>query len=207
MASTEITRIIDNARFKLPGALDAALKFELFAVLNEFFQDTNIWTEDIQFQVTPTTVSYLENPDEYTYELTVLADGVINRLMALVDSSGVSQSGVMPIPGTIILSRSPSKSDFYTARVAKTVTDPTDSDGYPVCPTWVLNKYGNDVLDGLVGRMMGQIAKPYSSPQVAMVHLRNFKQSINKAKAEAMHANVYRGQSWTFPRSFSARRY
>lgn len=207
MANADMNRLMDNARIRLPGALDAALQTELFSVLNEFFQETNIWFEDIQFQVTPTSDSYVTNPDAYTYQLLPMDGGTIVRLVGVMDSSGFAQRASMPVLGELVLAYSPNQADTYTARVVKTITDPVTREGYPVFPAWILNKYGNDILDGLLGRMMSQLAKPYSSPQVAVVHLRNFKQSISKAKAEAMHGNVYRGQSWRFPQSFASRRH
>lgn len=207
MANADMNRLMDNARIKLPGALDSAIQLELFSVLNEFFQESNIWYEDIDFDVTPTSQTYLENPDAYTYQLDVLEQGTINRLTGVVDSGGFIQRATMPTPGYVILSYSPSAAGTFTARVTKTITDPVTRDGYPVFPAWVLNKYGNDILDGVVGRMMGQIAKPYSSPTLAPVYLRNFKQGTNKARAEAMHGNVYRGQNWRFPQTFARRRH
>lgn len=206
MANADMNRLMDNARIKLPGALDNAIQLELFAVLNEFFQDTNIWYEDITFDVVPTPYTYLENPGSYTYTVVPLEGGVINRLMGVVDSNSFAQRASMPTPGAIILDYSPNQADTYTARVAKTVTDPVSREGYPQFPDWVMNKYGSDILDGVLGRMMGQVAKPYSSPQLSLLHSRKFQQAINKARAEAMHGNVYRGQRWRFPQTFSRRR-
>ena len=205
MASADINRLMDHARIRLPGALDAAIKMEFFSVMNEFFQSSNIWFEDIQFAVTPATVSYTEDPAAYTYPLTP-TDGSITRLMGVMDSKGFVQQAVMPTLGELILTRSPSVADTYTARVALTVTDPTDAEGYPVYPAWITDKYGNDILEGILGRMMSQIAKPYSSPQTAQYHMKNFKQSVAQAKVEANHQNVYRGQSWRFPQTFARRR-
>lgn len=202
-----MNRMMDTARVRLPGALDAGIKLEMFAVMNEFFQESNIWYEDITFEVTPTSETYLENPDAYTYEVSPLENGTINRLIAVVDSQGNPQKAIMPTPGFIILGTSPNMAGTYTARVAKTIVDPVTREGDPVFPDWVLTKYGNDITDGVVGRMMAQIAKPYSSPAMAAVFTKNFKQGINKARTEAMHGNVYRGQNWRFPQSFSTNRY
>lgn len=207
MATADLNRLMDNARIRLPGALDNAIKLELFSVLNEFFQSTNIWYEDIPFPVTPVNVSYLENPSAYTYSVMPAEGGVINRLVAVWNSDGFAQAATMPIPGEVILKNSPNEADTYTARVAKTVTDPVDSGGYPEFPDWILNKYGNDILDGVLARMMGQLAKPYSSAQMAAYHMRSFRAAVGKAKAEALHGNVYRGQSWRFPQAFTRTRH
>lgn len=205
MANADMNRLMDHARIRLPGALDAALQMELFAVMNEFFQSSNIWYEDIQFQVQPTTVSYLDEPESYTYDV-IPSQGSITRLVGVIDSNGFAQKAAMPTLGQVVLAFSPNVADTYTARVFLTVTDPVTREGYPEFPDWILNKYGNDILEGLLGRMMSQIAKPYSSQQGAVFHLRNFKQAVNQAKAEALHQNVFRGQNWRFPQTFMRRR-
>jgi hypothetical protein len=197
MPIADMTRLMNNARIKLPGALDATIQLELFATVEDFLATTNAWAEDINFSVTPASKTYQITP----------TDGVINRLLSVVDSGGITQHAIMSVPGTIQLQFEPSKSDTFTARVAKTVTDPVDNEGFPEFPDWIMEKYGSDMLDGVLGRMMGQIAKPYSSPSVAMYHLRKFQQSINKARAEVAHGNLYRGQNWRFPQSFASGRY
>ena len=62
MASLDLTRLMTNCRVHLPGALDTALQLELFNVLDDFFQSTNIWQEDITFQVTAGDTAYLGAP-------------------------------------------------------------------------------------------------------------------------------------------------
>lgn len=206
MANADMNRLMDHARIRLPGALDAAIQMELFAVMNEFFQSSNIWYEDIQFPVQPTADSYLDNPDAYTYDV-IPTQGSITRLMGVVDSKGLPIKAYMPTLGQVVLNFSPNTADTYTARVALTVSDPVTRDGYPEFPDWIMDKYGNDILDGVLARMMAQIAKPYSSPQMAQYHMRLFKQSVAQAKVEASHQNVYRGQNWRFPQTFARRRY
>jgi hypothetical protein len=206
MTSVDMTRLISHAKIRLPGALDAAIQMELFALMNEFFQSTNIWFQDIAFAVTPTSDAYIDNPAAYTYTLTPTL-GSISRLVGVIDAAAIPQRAYMPILGSVVLANSPNLATTYTARVSLTVTDPVTVDGYPDFPAWILNKYGNDILEGLLGRMMAQIAKPYSSAQMAMFHTKNFKQAINQARAEALHQNVYRGQNWRFPQTFANSRH
>lgn len=205
MPDADMNRLMDHARIRLPGALDAAIQMELFATMNEFFQGSNIWYEDIKFAVQPTGDAFIDNPEAYTYDVMPM-QGTITRLMGIIDSQGHAQQGYMPTLGRIILSFSPNNADTYTARVALTVSDPVTRSGYPEIPVWIMAKYGNDILEGLLSRMMSQIAKPYSSPQMAQYHGRLFKQAVSQAKVEASHQNVYRGQSWRFPQTFSRRR-
>ena len=87
MASPALNRIFDTAKVYLPGALDIALQLEFHQLLNDFFQMTNCWTEDIQIPVipvTPATTTYLSDPLQFTYTLTPTI-GAIVRMMWLVN--------------------------------------------------------------------------------------------------------------------------
>lgn len=204
MATADMNRLIDLAKIRLPGALDTALQMELFAVMDEFFIASNLWTDDISFVVVPTSATHLEDPDAFTYPVAP-AQGTIHRLLGVVNSQNVLQAATMAIPGEIVIKNSPNETDTYTARLALTVTDPVTSEGYPQFPDWVMNRYGTDILDGLLGRMMSQIAKPYSAPNMALTHLKKFRSSTMSAKVDAQHKNIFGGQSWRFPQSFASR--
>jgi hypothetical protein len=193
----DLNRLMDNLRIRLPGALDTVLKLELFSVMNEFFQSSNCWYEDIDFTVTSGVTEYTITPSSIAS---------IVRLLGVVNSDGRAQNAVLALPNTLTLVNSPSQSDTFTARVALTVNDPTTRDDYPEFPDWVINKYNNDIQDGVLGRMMSQIAKPYTNERMAIYHMRQFRGAVAFAKVEAMHQNVYRGQSWRFPQTFARRK-
>lgn len=203
-ALADVNRLLDHARIRLPGALDAAVLFEMFALMNNFFQDTNCWTQDISFPVVSTSAVFEVNPSAFTYNI-VPTYGSINQLMWVRDDNGRPVNAGMPIPGAILLRFSPSQAATYTARVALTVSDPVDANGFPVFPDWVLNKYGTDILDGLLGRMMGQLAKPYTNQQLSMLYVKQFRSATLQAKVEAQRQNTYRGQAWAFPQAFRVR--
>jgi hypothetical protein len=206
MANADLNRLFDHARIRLPGALDATIKLELFALMNDFFQSSNIWYEDITVQVFHTDDDRVVSPESFSYEL-VPELGSITRLGLVMDSKGIQRAAVMPLLGTMVLGVSPDTDDTYKCRCFLTVTDPVTRDGIPVFPAWVLNKYGTDILDGLLGRMMSQLAKPYSNAQLAVMHSKKFANATAQAKVEALHQNVYRGQSWRFPQTFQVRRF
>lgn len=202
MPNADMNRLMDQARIRLPGAVDAAIQIELFTVLKEFFSGSNIWQEEIGFTALATNVSYYADPDAYTFDV-IPAQGAITRLIGVRDNQGTQLRATMSVPGSIVLNTLPSVDTACVATVVLTVTDPVTRDDFPQFPDWVLNKYFNELLDGLLGRMMSQIAKPYSSPSIAGVHLRKFKQGISLAKVETSRKNVYRGQNWRFPKSFA----
>jgi hypothetical protein len=140
------------------------------------------------------------------YTITPSSIASIVRLLGVVNSDERAQNAVFGLPSTLTLLTAPNKTEVFTARVALTVTDPVTRDEYPVFPDWVINKYSNDIQDGVLGRMMTQIAKPYTNERMAIYHMRQFRGAIAFAKVEAMHQNVYRGQNWKFPQTFARRR-
>lgn len=195
--SQTLDRLMDNIRIRLPGAIDGTIKNELFATLDEFFQASNVWTEDVEFDVQAGVTTY-----------NVIPTGVamINRLMGVVDANQLPVAVTMATPGEIVLVYEPTTVGTYTAQLSLTVADPTTRDGYPISPDWVLDYYANDILDGVLGRMMSQIAKPYTNERMAIYHMRRFSGAVSRAKVMAQHRNVYRGQNWRFPQTFSRRK-
>lgn len=195
--NAELSRLMDNLRIRLPGAVDTVLKLELFNTLKEFFSDSNSWYQDITFAVTP---------DVLSYEL--VPDGVcqVVRLFGAVNSDERPVNATWELPDTINLSGSPSKADTYTARLILSVLDPTTRDDYPVFPDWTLQAYGNEILDGVLGRMMSQAAKPYSNERLAIYHMRRFRAGVASARVDAQRKYTYRAQAWRFPQSFARRR-
>jgi hypothetical protein len=193
-------RLIKNARNALPGSLDNVILLELFNVLDTFFRDSSIWIEDIPFSVATAdpagTIYYIE-PESVS---------VIVRLFNVVSSTGFRQRGAaMQLPGEVTLTSPPSQSDTYTATVALSIIDPVQRDGYPEFPEWILDKYGVGILDGVIGRMMAQPAKPYTNVQLALAHMTAFRKTVSIAGTESVHKNVHNAQAWVYPQQFSTR--
>lgn len=196
-AARDFDKLMDMARVRLPGARDNIIKLELFMAVEEFLANSNCWTEEVPFEV---------NPNETTYYIFTIASASINRLMLLTTGTGIPVAARMPEPGTIQLHNPPSEVGTYKAVVSLSVTEPTDPEGYPELPEWVLSKYNGEILDGVLGRMMSQLAKPYSQPNLASFHMKRFEQAIRRASTEARHGMVYSGQNWAFPQNFAYRR-
>lgn len=198
MANLDVNRLIDNLRIQLPGATDAAIKLEIFNALNDFFQGSNVWREDIDVPITSGVTSY---------ELLPSGPAKIVQLMSIFDINKfpvVAQIGL--ISGELELSQTPSESSTYTAQVSLTVDDPIDREGYPVFPAWVLNLYMNGIMSGVLSRMMMQAAKPYSNAQLALVHGRTFNSTIASARIEGNRGFTYGSQKWRFPQQFNRRK-
>lgn len=186
---TPTTRLMDNARTHLPGALDGAMKLELFNVYDEFFQGSKSWTDEIEFTL---------RAGRTEADLVTSEPGVIEGLVWVLNSDRIPVAATMPIPGTLRVQTAPLEDLTLTATVSLTVVDPTSND-YPQVPDWLLLKYGAGILDGLLSRMMAQPAKPYTNERMGIFHTRRFRNTIVRAKAEAEHQNLFSGQTWRFP--------
>jgi hypothetical protein len=191
LQSADLTRLMNNARIHVPGALDDSIKLELFNTLDDFLQRTNIWREDIDFVAAPGRTSY---------ELIGTEPGYVVSLLCSVNSAGLPVAATMEIPGTLDLAADPSHREELTATVSYTVVDPTGSDDFPQMPEGILLKYGQWILAGVIGRMMSQPAKPYTNERMGIFNLRKYGVGVAHAISATRHKNVYGGQAWCFPR-------
>lgn len=187
-------RLLDNLLFRLPGARDNVTKIELFNVLDDFFSESNVWQESQDIEITAGTTTY------YFYPFTPSA---ILRLISCKDPNGFPVAAYMDEPGTLILRDTPSSSTTYTLTYALTVSDPTERDGDPVAPEWILGQYQNVILDGVMARMMSQLGKPYTNMDLAAVHAKRFASGTGMARSEFNRRNLFAAQRWRFPSGFS----
>lgn len=200
MAAVGITRLMNTARVRLPGATDDAMQLELFTVMDDFFKGSNCWREDIDFQVIG------GSPAGTVYQITPTGPALIDKLMWVYGTPqqnqirGTVTNASMSIPGELVLATQPSADCVYRATVSLTVADPEQRDGFVRFPVWVLEKYRNVILDGLWGKMMSQPNKPFTSTQLSVYHLRRFNTGVAAARVEAQRNNNFRNQAWRFPK-------
>lgn len=190
MPTDNMNLLMDQIRVNVPGVLDAAIYMEFSSAMKDFFEGSNIWTDDIEFDVSP-------DDADLEYEVVTGEGGDITRLMCVRNAENVLVPATMPTPGYILLSSAAGQAQTYTATVALTLRA-TNTE--PDFPDWVLGKYFNYILDGVVGRLQSQTAKPYYNPQLAMLRRRSFQQGVRIAKKNARHQNAYSAQRWNFPR-------
>lgn len=199
MSNADVLRLVTNAQIRLPGATVSTVQQELFTVADEFFKESNVWREDIEFSVPA------NDPQGTVYEVTPTGNVVIDKLMWMRNTDGGGRIfGQMSVPGEITLASYPSSPARYIVTVALTVSDPTQRDGYVSFPDWVLAKYRGVFLNGLLGKMMSQPAKPYTNTQLSVYYIKLFNSGKSAARVDAQRANVFRAQAWNFP-SFGGR--
>lgn len=190
-------RFIKNVRTALPGSLDNVILLEFFNVLDDFFKNTRIWTEDVTFPVVggdPVGTIYYIEPESVS--------SIVN-LIKVINPQGFVQPAAMELPGEVTLFQSPGQDDELTATVALTVTDPTQNNGYPEFPAWILDKHRTGFYDGVLARMMMQPSKPYTNEKLSVAHYKLFRNAMSLACTEAVHRNVQNAQAWAFPQTFA----
>lgn len=100
----------------------------------------------------------------------------------------------------------PQADELWIVTLTMNVSDPTDDEGMPNVPDWIVDKYGECITDGVISKLMLQPGKPYSSQAGAAFHGRRHFQSIGQARQDARHMNTYGSQRWAFPQNFNYRR-
>lgn len=200
MADADVQRLINNATLRLPGATLPVIQQELFAVMNDFFQNSNLWNEDIDI-----SLSGLD-PAGTVYLIAPSAPANVDKLLWVFTkpsspsmARGSAVPAAMQVPGELTLINYPSSPVVYTVTVALTVSDPTTREGYVQFPAWVLQKYNDPILDGLLSRMMSHPNKPYTNLQLSVFHGRSYSSGVAQARVDWTRNNTYRQQAWRFP--------
>lgn len=205
MAIAIVNRIFDSAKIRLPGALDSALLLEFYSLVDDFLRNTNLWKELLPFTATPASDPYVVDPSAYTFTITPPTSSIPILLLGVYDENEVPYHATMPVTSEVVLEQPPSSSRTLYAHVALTIMEPAELDGLSSVPDWIMERYWDMLRDGLIGRMMTQPGKPYSSPQMGLMHLRSYNAKRASARVEAMRQNRYGAQTWHFPQTFNRR--
>jgi hypothetical protein len=65
---------------------------------------------------------------------------------------------------------------------------------------WMWGSFHEAWLDGTLGRLMSQVAKPYSNVAMAQYHMKRFRKFIGRAKQTAARGYQFNTPNWRFPR-------
>lgn len=190
MALTD--RLFDNLRVALPGAVDNAIKLELYNTLDDFCRDAFVWRETIE-------VPLQEGLDTYP----VTPEGTEIVRVYNIDHPTFDVGGASYEFGQILFANAPTVADvaspaFLTAALTPALTQGADPENMLPMDMWSL--WHRPLLAGTKARMMGQPAKPYSNPQMAVVWHREYVQQKAIAKRHADTGGQPGAQLWRFPR-------
>lgn len=187
-----------NARMHLTGAVDDAIKVELFNAVDEFCRETDIWQEEIPFS----TIAGAG----IVYDI-VPTNGTILRLVDLrrVDGS-IPISGTMRVPGELVLPFSFDAGTQMLVTVSLAPLDPTQvGSDFPVLDQWIWERHFQTLVHGVIYKMASQPDKTYTDGALVKFHGNKFRNEIGIARADNVRANTTDGQAWRFP-DFAAQR-
>jgi hypothetical protein len=204
-------RLYNDVKIDLPGVTDAVFKQELFRVLKDFFDKTNIWIEEVPITGMPNVT---------LYPFTVAGKGTPSRLMMLFNPAlsppalprWIQTYVAMPEPGVIQVGYAPSEQVQWVAAVTKNIVDPVDAESYPEIDdgtgpvadkTWIIDKYRDCLSFGVLYRLQMQPTKPYSNPVLGKYNYGHYMSERGKARADAMKQNAYGAQNWQFPQAWA----
>jgi hypothetical protein len=200
------TRLFQRIKAELPAAPDPLIRQEVYQLMIDFTQDTNIWLETVPIPVVPNVTSYSFTLDQ----------GFPNRLMIVYDAATqppyrwADSNITMRVPGTIDLFRPPTVAANWNAVIAKVCnTDQMDTEtppqptGYPEIDPWIVDQYTDVVVTGTLAYMQRMPAKPWRDVQAAATNEAFYKSQKSQARVNNMRLNVFDGQIWRYPQGFS----
>lgn len=210
LQTQDVDFFLSTARIHLTGSSDAGIKVELFNTIKEFLKDSNAWIEHIRLPVTAGTQEYIVVPRN---------GGQIIRVEETRDGNWFIQNAAMPDPPTLrvynpVQMTTPPVSQSDTSLggdkpwwvlVIKNIDLPRTKDELPIAPAFVLKRYSDAILAGVLYRMMMQPQKSYSNPQIAAYHRKIFLNGVAEARQDAWTQNLLGGQRWRFPQQFMSR--
>lgn len=199
------TRLYSDIKISVPGVSDAVLQQELYRVVKDFFETTNIWQE---------TVPITGQKNVVQYPFTLAGKGVPNRLVMLYNPAitppnvprWIEASIGMQTPGVIDILYAPSETVTWNAVIAKSLDDVVTTNGWPDIDTadgWIIDKYRDCLTYGTLARFQRQPTKPYSNIKLSEDNQRNYIVLRGRARTDALKQNAFGGQAWTFPQGFA----
>lgn len=185
-------RLMDTARPHMPGAIDQAIKQELFHVCKDFFNRTNSWMDHFEYVLPAGQNSYTVTP----------VTGRCNRLMqvnTVADRRGILNAYMLLRTPTVVVPWFASADTGLIATIAMLPNDPLDAGSFPIVPVQLVEKYTDELMSGLLARMMMQPSKPYTNLQLARYHQSVFIGGSSRVKNDVMTASTMDSTRWYFP--------
>lgn len=195
-------RFETTLRAKLPGASLDQLHLEIGNTFQTFLRETHLWREQIRRNVVAGQDYYELAPTSscavVTFILAVRVNGQHYR------ASGSTSFG--DTNGTYQVDE-----DYTSIRLTPTpnVTVPKGLDAWvglsldPASldlPCELIEHYFEMLVCGVLERMYGHVAKPYSNQELAEKNARKFHAAVTRARREVRGGDTKASPPWGFPR-------
>lgn len=189
-----------------PGAVRSVVRAKLLEAAREFYQESSCLREVVRRDVVADNDTYVIEPDMADVLTAKPLSVAFNRrpleiLMRrpdeVEDREGAPQGWYLIGTDTVVLWPKPTEAIVNGLSVYITLgLDPDVS----TLPNIAKTEHFDVLIDGTLGLLKQQPAKPYSDLIAAQYHLRRFRNAIAKYKGLANRGNVPGGAGWTFNR-------
>lgn len=183
-ADPQLERLYDNVQAVTPGVLLPVVKMATWNTIEEFYIRSTWRRELVWWTMPPGTVCIDFNPFdgdwlvEWILDWQGLTYGRVKRPAILMDMQCPPQEGDRR--GWALLCLKPVSLD--------SALEPD-----------LLSTWFETLLDGVLGRLYSQPAKPYSNQQLGLNHLKLYRAGVQRARAEAQLGYTSGPGRWRFP--------
>jgi hypothetical protein len=193
MATANMTRLLQDLKVDIPGALATTIQTALYRSADEFLDFTNVWTED-------QTVNLVVN--QRSYVLASPVQGIFCRLLVYFDPQDAERrwaDNVQFFPPTgLLVATTPSSAAVRSVMMAKKLVT-VDADGNPDMPDNFVQQYREALYDGTRRYMHSMPNMPWSDRALALFYGQKFIAGKTVARVDAIKANVRGQTNWAFP--------
>ena len=201
-ASAQYERLYATAMSRLPGIGEAALRVEMANAMQEFLRTTHAWRETIvsdlvagrsKYNITPRSSSGAQ----ITYIIGVQVSGqryaplspdaftdTAMRVFRL--NASFDELTLYPTPNESV-------TDGLKVRVGLSLRDDSLD-----MPDYLLERYGEHLLDGVLERCFSHHMKPYTDKTQALYHHRRFRAAITRTRREVRGGDAQATPAWRF---------
>jgi len=189
---------------RTPGVVRSVAKRELINTAREFYRQSTAWREvcesvffadgDYQYTVVPQNAE-----SEVIQVVSVEVNGIPldGKVERPVGDRGAGTPRYWYPTGLDTIEIWPTPEQYDDEVRVRAILIPTDA--AVTLPDMAYGKHYEGILDGVLGRLYGHPAKPYSNPSIATYHLNRFRNAIGEASAEQKQGG-FAGQNWQYPR-------
>lgn len=211
-ANTPVDRLMQTIRVHVPGVPEETIKLILFNTMDTFFRRTLAWRVVSDITLLADTTEY--DIDLPANSLVVMAIGASHNGIAVPSSSGIDTtlfpregafSWSFHRPDMVVLAAAPTGTQLsfplsvtFGLTVQRDVLEIDPGDWQ--LDDWMYDMFFDDWKNGAFATLYGMPVKPWSNPQLAVMHGKMWRTAMAQRKQQANVGFVYGKPAWTFPR-------
>jgi hypothetical protein len=206
--------ICDNILSALPGADPNHVHRSFVRITDQFLQQSGAWIDDKVFHSDAfgnvrIDFSYIEAQMAWLmgvwFESHVLGHlSIVTPPFKTNKASAPLGFTNTPYPDVIVLSPGPNPGTTFevTVRAALKMNDCSSADA--CVPDWLFSRYKETIRMGVIGTLMREPGKSYSSVSEGRMHQQEYKMLIGQARDEARRGFGQHEAEWGYPQQFFA---